>query len=243
MLIFKFVYGSLFIYLLNDYLQRYHIDFYKEYSFIIISLIIRLYSKIEIQYNKYKYLFSTTSSSETDETNNDKIYFLQNGKIHNSVSVVNEALFNKNMYVYSKLFTKEVKENEPKETYFLKKILKTFPNAALTIEETSIQFILVELIIGENFYNVKLKDDKFFVKDKTKSYSYYIVDNVLDKTFFMYYFNTHTDYEIDFDKEEKIIARIIDHNVVTIELDLHNFENIKFTKDDYLIQKTDMIII
>jgi hypothetical protein len=50
-------------------------------------------------------------------------------------------------------------------------------------------------------------------------------------------------YEIEIDKETNFVARIIDHNVVTIELDLNNNDTLKFTKDDYLLHKIDMIII
>jgi len=247
MLIFKFIIGCTFGYLLNEHLQTHYSDLYKEYSFVIMHFLLRFYSKLEIQYNKYKNLYlSINNSNETknliDNKNNNKLDIYKNGLIH-TIYVTNENLFNDNIYIYSKLLTKETNNDNLPEQYFLKKILKTFPNTSLTIEESSINFILVEIIIGEHIYNIKMKDDMFFIKDKKNSYSYYVVDNVLDKNFFIYYFNTHTNYEIEIDKETNFVARIIDHNVVTIELDLNNNDTLKFTKDDYLLHKIDMIII
>lgn len=244
MIAIKFLHSILFGYLLNDYLQRHYAEVYKEYTYYVLYSVMRTFSILEIQYNKMINVFVINDSAkENNDASNNNIHFLKNGKIYNTINILNEDDLKNNMYMYSKLFVKETNSESLPEKYYLKKLLKEFPTEELTIEETSVQFILVEIIVGDNIYNVKMKDDKFFVQNKTQAYSYYIVDNVLDKHFFMYYFHNHTRHQIDFDNEPNLIARIIDHNVVTVELDLNNQDYITLTKDDYVTQKTEIVII
>ena len=83
-------------------------------------------------------------------------------------------------------------------------------------EVSNIQFMLVELLVGEKHENklfkINLKNDLF---------NFYIVGNVLSREFFSYYLKniheTKFDLESDEVKNEKLTIKIIDHDVNKIE--------------------------
>jgi len=97
---------------------------------------------------------------------------------------------------------------------------------------SSIQFILVEIIVGEN----KI----FKINLKTNDYNFYIVDNVISKDFIAYYLkNIHEpsfDIYKDIHKEDKIMIKIIDHDVNNVKFELNA------TNEQIIIKKTDYIL-
>ncbi len=109
-----------------------------------------------------------------------------------------------------------------------KKIIRS-NNEDYHFDESNIRFILVELICDKSSYKIILKDEK---------YNYYMVDNIIDKSFIMYYILKHYNEnkifeEINFSK--KLILKIIDQNVNIIELDLRNDnDSILIQKENYL---------
>jgi hypothetical protein len=109
------------------------------------------------------------------------------------------------------------------------KIIKDFKR--LFIEETynyklsDIKFILVELIVKEKKYKIDLL---------TKTQNFYIIDNILDKNFFLYYLkNIHKD-KIDL-IENEFKVKIIDHNVNVVEINFQDKNSIILGEKDYKI--------
>lgn len=109
------------------------------------------------------------------------------------------------------------------------KIIKDFKR--LFIEETynyklsDMKFILVELIVKEKKYKIDLL---------TKTQNFYIIDNILDKNFFLYYLkNIHKD-KIDL-IENEFKVKIIDHNVNVVEINFQDKNSIILGEKDYKI--------
>ena len=98
---------------------------------------------------------------------------------------------------------------------------------SLKVEQADYKFIMTELIINNN---------KFLINFISKTYSYLIVDNKLDKKFINYFLKTHhTNFVKDLSDSEienyKII--IIDHNANVVEFD--NTEILIVNKTGYEI--------
>ena len=67
-----------------------------------------------------------------------------------------------------------------------------------------------------------------------KDYNYYLVDNIINKKFMIYYLIEF--YNEDFSKStDKFILKLIDHNVNSFEIDITDFVNyIQIKKDGYI---------
>jgi hypothetical protein len=100
-------------------------------------------------------------------------------------------------------------------------------------EVSNVKFILVELNVGDKSFKIDLKNDQE---------NYYIVSNILDKDFFLYYmFN----YSHNFDEKiifselasqiEDGVLKIIDENVKTLEVFFNKKGSITLEKNGYII--------
>ena len=100
------------------------------------------------------------------------------------------------------------------------------------------------------YFNYKVSNIKFvalilFYKDKedmielsTKEYNYYIVNNIIDKYFIMYYMKNILKYTaVDFSDSFKYKLTLYDHNVVITHLDENDM--IVIGKDNYSVLKHD----
>ena len=87
--------------------------------------------------------------------------------------------------------------------------------------------MLCELYIGDKVYKITLKSD-------IENYNYYLVDNIINKKFMIYYLIEF--YNEDFSKStDKFILKLIDHNVNSFEIDITDFSNyIQIKKDGYI---------
>ena len=96
-----------------------------------------------------------------------------------------------------------------------------------TYEVSDIQFMLVEVTIDDTIYKINLKD---------ATYNFYIVDNIFDKKFIMYYLKNIYPDEVycDINKIDTIYITIIDHNVVVKEFDITDNTFIQITKNNYI---------
>jgi hypothetical protein len=95
-------------------------------------------------------------------------------------------------------------------------------------EVSKVQFMLVEAKINEVAYKINLKTDTF---------NYYIVDNILDLKFFKYYLYNYQICNLtpeEKEKMDKIIVKIIDHNVNMRELEITDDKFIIIKKDNYI---------
>ena len=87
--------------------------------------------------------------------------------------------------------------------------------------------MLCELVVGEKTYKINLKSD-------IENYNYYLVDNIINKKFLIYYLIEF--YNEDFNKStDKFILKLIDHNVNICEIDITDNSNyIQIKKDSYI---------
>jgi hypothetical protein len=100
-------------------------------------------------------------------------------------------------------------------------------------EVSNVKFILVELNVGEKSYKIDLKNEKE---------NYYIVSNILDKDFFLYYmfnYSHNFDEKIIFSELAKQIEegflKIIDENVKSSEVYFNKKGSIILEKNGYII--------
>jgi hypothetical protein len=108
---------------------------------------------------------------------------------------------------------------------------KIIQNTTITFdyELSNIQFILVEIILGDKTYKINLKDEK---------YNYYLVDNILDKKFFTYFLINFVDSNLTYDyiyNHDNFMVKIIDNNVEIKDIDMSNNLNFITLKKDYYI--------
>ena len=84
-----------------------------------------------------------------------------------------------------------------------------------------------EIHIGDKEYKINLKSEN-------ERYNYYLVDNIINKKFMIYYLIEF--YNEDFSKSpDKFILKLIDHNVNSFEIDITDTSNyIQIKKDGYI---------
>ena len=107
-----------------------------------------------------------------------------------------------------------------------KKIQKSTVINDFSYEISNISFILSEIIIGDKTIKVDFK---------TKDYNYYVVNNIFNEKFILYFLNKYYSYEIKDFKPETIKLfklNVIDNNVDMCEFDKNI--NIQIQKDGYI---------
>lgn len=225
------------IFLFNDYFKR---NYPQEYESFLVSLSMKMlymYSKIQIIYNKISYKVNLYINENqlivTQKVVKNEIYQILNGEIYKKFrsqnvleQFVNYNLFDdfkSNLFIYSD-------NNNPLHDKCINKIILNEKNISLKYDVSTIKFMLLEVIIHDKTYKITLKSD---------TYNYYIVDNVFDKKFFIYYLKNHntdidtiTNEDIDTLKE-KINIKLIDNNVNVKELEITDEKFIIIKKDSY----------
>ena len=223
------------VFFLNDYFKR---NYPQEYENFIVELsmkMIYIYSKIQIIYNKFsnkvKSYINENQIILTQKVVKNEIYQIQNGDIYKKFSAqnvleqfINYNLFedfNNNLFIYSDNIN-------PIEDNCINKVILNENNISLKYDISTIKFMLLEVSINNKTYKITLKSD---------TYNYYIVDNVLDKKFFIYYLKNHntdalSNEDIDTIKD-KIIIKLIDNNVNVREIEITDEKNIVIKKDSY----------
>jgi hypothetical protein len=117
------------------------------------------------------------------------------------------------------------------KTKCVNKIISRTQQFNTNYEVSDIKFILVE---------IKLNDNTFKVELKTEEENYYIVNNILDKNFFIYYLRDNrlcTLSKFDIFKIDKLNIKIIDHNVNIINLEITDKNYLLIKKDNYIYTK------
>lgn len=233
--LFTFLKSIFIVFFLNDYFKQ---NYPQEYEHFVVSLsmkMIYMYSKLQIIYNN----FSNKVNSYINENKinifsnvvKNEIYQIKNGDIYKKFSApnvleqfVNYKLFedfNNNLFIYSD-------NSNPLQDKCINKVIFNENNFYLKYDISNIKFMLLETIINGKTYKITLKSD---------TYNYYIVDNVLDKKFFIYYLknnitDTLSNEDIDTIKD-KINIKLIDNNVNVRELEITDEKNIVIKKDTY----------
>jgi hypothetical protein len=90
---------------------------------------------------------------------------------------------------------------------------------------STFEFISIDLNIDKKSYKIKLKTDL---------YNFYIVDNILDKNFFVWYLITHYNLKAVDIIHQQMYLKIIDNNVNEIEIDISK-EMIQILKNNFII--------
>ena len=94
-------------------------------------------------------------------------------------------------------------------------------------ELSNIKFMLLEIKINDAAYKLDLKTDK---------YNFYVVGNVFDKQFFIYFlknYHLHNFTSDEIDQITKLDIKIIDHNVNIKEMEITDTRFITIKKDEY----------
>jgi hypothetical protein len=94
-------------------------------------------------------------------------------------------------------------------------------------ELSNIKFMLLEIKVNDAAYKLDLKTDK---------YNYYVVGNVFDKQFFIYFlknYHLHNFTNDEIDQITKLDIKIIDQNVNIKEMEITDTRFITIKKDEY----------
>ena len=240
------IYTSIFTFLLHNYLKYKHPIKYTETIIMISFKLIFMISSAQIKYQQLKnYIYSnptlkicldacnnTYIHKNTDDSNID---FILNGKIIDTTKLnklSQHDLYDTNNYDFM-IYT-DYKNTE--NNRYNKKIINglTIDKYTYLCDTTNFKFMLCQLKIGEKSYKIDLM---------TEHYNYYLVDNVLNKNFMIYYLLNHYPEDIklsDINLNEKFILSIIDHEVNCCEIDITDrFSYVLFKKDNMVSSKIE----
>ena len=246
-LFLKTTFVSFFV---NDYLYQKYPEKYNEVLINISYKLLFLYSKSQILFNRISKELITNYNQflcRNPSINNfverikssyncfvnktdDKIHnieFISNGLVNLSVSsemVMKEG--NNFPSTYDFVIFSDFENVSRNTTCVNKKIQKSIETNNFSYETSNISFILTEIIIG---------DKTFKVDFKTKDYNYYVVNNIFNDKFILYFLKKYYNSEIkDFQPEtiRRFTLNVIDHNVDTYEFD--KGINVKIQKDGYI---------
>lgn len=227
------------IYFANYYLKKKYPQEYNKYLLETSLRIIYIGSVIQIKLKKITtYVYNTFPRIKQflDNYNKidvqDNIEYILDGKVIYLTSkekIVNHIIniTKEDFIIYSDY------ANATNENACINKKIIIIPEQICSdkdfiYEISDIKFMLCELYIGDKVYKINLKSD-------IENYNYYLVDNIIDKKFIIYYLIEF--YNEDFyTSTDKFILKLIDHNVNICELDITDTSNyIQIKKDSYII--------
>ena len=219
----------LFAALLNDYVKRTYPKKYEDflvtasfnavYAFSVIQIKIKQVQRYILNANpRLSKLLETYNKTRIKNT----IDFILDGKVIFSTTILTPDIDHPKNYdfiIYSDCKSKNKKlltEVSVDENY--------------DYEMSDIQFMLVELKIGNNTYKIDLKSD---------NYNFYVVGNCFTKNFFVYYLTEILKPTQQFDNDNKFNIKIIDHDVNPIEFEFTDKnESIMLEKNGYKLLNT-----
>jgi hypothetical protein len=218
------------IIIMNDYFKRTYPEQYERLLIEISYNIIYLFSKCQILKNRACIkLNEVINSNEQLKQLVDNIYkkpvepnqiykINTNGDTTMNYYTDNFDYDEKCIYIFA--------DNETKnDTGCVNMVVLRKQPFLTNYEISNIKFLLLEVKINGNTYKIDLKSD---------SYNYYIVDNILDKLFFIYFLNKYQICNIVNDDTCKIAIKIIDHDVNTKELEITDEAFVIIKKDNYI---------
>jgi len=242
----KLLKAFIFLKLLNNYLKHEYPEHYNDYLMSLSFNAVYIISIIQIQANKiHKYMYKTHPrlKSYLDEysisknKNIDNVEFILDGKViylTDKEKIVNHIIHivKEDFVIYSNYNSKNVcidKKIIVKESNNLN---SNCLDNDFIYEVSDIKFILCEVYVGDKVYKVTLKSD-------IEKYNYYLVDNIINKKFMIYYLIKF--YNEDFSEStDKFILKLVDHNINSFEIDITDTSNyIQIKKDCYITNYTD----
>lgn len=238
--LYSFLKTSAILLFLNDYFKR---NFPEKHTEIFIDLsyqVVHIFSKGQIillkVYNSItKYIDTNTYLKYIKIEIFNKINIVQNEicQIKSNGEILIQYLKNQEENDTEKNFENDINsiyiysDNKGKifNNYVNKVILHSQP-FIFKYEVSNIKFILFE---------VKILDESFKIDLKTNEYNFYIVNNIIDKRFLIYFLYDYKFCSIkDKDKIDKIYVKLIDNNVNIKELEITDNQYIKIMKDEFI---------
>jgi len=229
--IFKSIF---FMYLLNNYIKHNYPEKHNEFLIALSFNTIYMASVVQIKFKKMIKYINQTNPRLLEFFNKYKnmkeVEFILDGKVFyltTRENIVNHIvdMVKEDFIIYSD-YASTNSDNKCTN----KKIMIT--NEIITdkdfiYEVSDIKFMLCELVVGEKTYKINLKSD-------IENYNYYLVDNIINKKFLIYYLIEF--YNEDFNEStDKFILKLIDHNVNVCEIDITDVSNyIQIKKDSYI---------
>ena len=234
-----FLKTSILVILCNDYLKK---KYEHEYNIFFINVsykTIYLYSKLQLYFynikNKINKLIDSSPQLKklVNDIYNKNTNFVDIIQFNNKGSLYLKRYKDNNDYLVDDnilcLFA-DVKNNY---TNYIISRKRVFQN---NYEISNTKFLMVELNLGDIKIKIDLKTDKE---------NYYIVSNVLDKNFFLYYmFNYFHLYheKIPYEKLLSLIdaskLTIIDDKVNKLDIDFSKNGSITILKDGFTVNHT-----
>ena len=248
--IYLFLKSTLVSFFVNDYLYHKYPEKYNEVFINISFKMLYLYSKSQILFNRINkdmivninHFLSRNPNINNCFTSVNTLYNRFINKTRTETANIEVILDGKVIFETSKelctdgnmvfpstydfIVCSDVENDCQDNKVVNKKILKSIGMNNFSYEISNISFILTEIIIG---------DKTFKVDFKTKDYNYYVVNNIFNDKFMLYFLNKYYSSEIkDFKLEtiKRFILKVIDQNV-----DNHEFDkdmNVKIQKDTYI---------
>jgi hypothetical protein len=223
------------MYLLNNYIKHNYPQKHTEFLIALSFNTIYMVSIFQIKFKKIIKYINQTNPRLLEFFNKYKnmkdVEFVLDGKViylTTRENIVNHIvdIDKKDFIIYSDYDTSTSNnDNCTNKKIMVSKEISTYED--FIYEVSDIKFMLCELVVGEKTYNITLKSD-------IENYNYYLVDNIINKKFLIYYLIEF--YNEDFNKStDKFILKLIDHNVNVCEIDMTNDSNyIRIKKDSYI---------
>ena len=247
--LFNFIRTGVFVILLNDYLKR---TYPEDYNNALVSgslKAIHLYSKLQIIGAKiYPQIKEFIDTNPFLRKIFDEIY---------KKKIINEICQVKPSEIYIKPITTTIsdihfeetdnkkekeKEKEKEESCFYifsdninvvnkcvnRVFLYSQPFATTNYEVSNVKFMLLEVRINGSTYKIDLKNGQS---------NYYIVNNIFDRNFFIYYLNNYKICNLtseELAQIEKFDIKLIDQDVNIRELEITDKKFILLKKDEYI---------
>jgi hypothetical protein len=232
--LFTLIRSGILSLLLNDYIKR---TFPEEHEIIVINLSLKciyLFSKCQIIRLKLKNQIK--DFIETNPYLNKIVHEIYKKEITNEICQI------KNTSIYIKYFTDFSNiefENDKNSFYIFSDNINAINNCVNKVifhtqpfipnyEVSNVTFILLELKFKENAYKISLKNNEF---------NFYIVNNILDKKFFIYYLYNYQVCNLtedDVNNITKFDIKLIDQDVNVRELEITDDKFIIIKKDEYI---------
>jgi len=225
-----FIQSSMLLILLHDYLQKNFPNQYNEFLINSSYNAIYCYSKFQLFYCNIKVdIYSLFTSNPHIKKIFDDIYNKKNERTIDIIQFYDRVL---NIKKYSNDTVNHF-EDKKGALYLFSDCINQQSNIIISrlqkfpqdYEISDTKFVLVELKLGEKKFKIDLR---------TENSNYYVVSNVLDKDFFLYYiFNHSHNFENRIESDE--LYSLIETGIVTILDDKVNSFEVDFKKNGSIV--------
>jgi hypothetical protein len=234
--LFTFLKTCAILILLNDYFRR---NYEEKYNEIVINASVRsiyAFSKCQIHFNTYLLQLQDFINNNPILKNMIRQLFPQNIRLNEISQIKNDEMHIKHYesnnndayFTHHENCIYILSDNEKAIDNCVNKVIFHSPPFKLVYELSNIQFMLLEIKLGDTSYKIDLKTD---------IYNYYVIGNILDKRFFTYYLRNYhiADKSIieHIAQSDTLFVKLIDHEVNVRELEITDKKYITIQKENY----------